>query len=212
VKNLITFFLGIAFAVSGIAYLQVEKANRRLAEQLQQVQEKAKIVETEVATLRNVLQMLTDAKHNKAAESPLPELTLLNSTPSLPPGEQPRPAPGDTEQTDHKPAIAEEISEAEKADSLAIAVDKYAGLIKRRVEQVWRIPQGIPSHLGCLVKIELMPSGEVQNIKVVESSGNAIFDNSAITAVKKASPLPLPADPKAAAKFRNFNFRFSPSL
>jgi colicin import membrane protein len=57
-----------------------------------------------------------------------------------------------------------------------------------------------------------MPSGEVQNIKVVESSGNAIFDNSAITAVKKASPLPLPADPKAAAKFRNFNFRFSPSL
>jgi colicin import membrane protein len=212
VKNLITFFLGIAFVVSGIAYLQVEKANRRLAEQLQQAEEKAKSAETEVATLRNVLQMLTDAKHNKAAEPQFPELTLLNSTPSSLPGGQTSPAPGDEEQTDHKPAIVEEISEAEKADSLATAVNEYAGLIKHRVEQVWRIPQGTPSQLGCLVKIELMPSGEVQNIKVVESSGNAIFDNSAITAVKKASPLPLPADPKAAAKFRNFNFRFSPSL
>jgi colicin import membrane protein len=210
VKNLITFFLGIAFAVSGIAYLQVEKANRRLAEQLQQAEEKAKSAETEVAALRNVLQMLTDAKHNKAAEPQLPELTLLNSTPSSSPVGQASPAPEDEEQTDHKPAIAEEISEVEKADSLATAVNEYAGLIKRRVEQVWRIPQGIPSHLGCLVKIELLPSGEVQNIKMVESSGNAIFDNSAITAVKKASPLPLPADPEAAVKFRNFNFRFSP--
>jgi colicin import membrane protein len=47
-------------------------------------------------------------------------------------------------------------------------------------------------------------------VKIVKSSGNAVFDRSAESAVYKAAPLPQPTDPKAAAEFRDFQFIFKP--
>jgi colicin import membrane protein len=47
-------------------------------------------------------------------------------------------------------------------------------------------------------------------VDVLTGSGNALFDDSAVRAVFKADPLPLPTDPKALADFKNFNFVFNP--
>jgi len=56
----------------------------------------------------------------------------------------------------------------------------------------------------------MMPSGAVTGVQIAQSSGDTAFDNSAVAAVQKASPLPVPGDPEVLAKFRNFNFRFKP--
>ena len=64
--------------------------------------------------------------------------------------------------------------------------------------------------MKCKIKIGLIPSGDVMSAAVVESSGNSLFDDSAVRAVYKASPLPVPKDPNVFKQFRNFTFVFAP--
>ena len=66
------------------------------------------------------------------------------------------------------------------------------------------------SNLSCILKIAMTPSGAVTDVQIVQSSGDTSFDNSAVAAAHKASPLPVPGDPDVLAKFRTFNFRFKP--
>jgi colicin import membrane protein len=58
--------------------------------------------------------------------------------------------------------------------------------------------------------VRLIPGGDVMHVEVVKSSGDASFDRSVETAVQKAVPLPLPADPALFEKFREITFVFDP--
>lgn len=71
---------------------------------------------------------------------------------------------------------------------------------------------GLPQGLTCKLAVQAIPGGEVISVTLSESSGNEIFDRRAITAVEKASPLPLPADPALfdRLRLRNFLFTFAP--
>jgi len=71
---------------------------------------------------------------------------------------------------------------------------------------------GLPQGLTCRLAVQAIPGGEVISVTLSESSGNEIFDRRAITAVEKASPLPLPADPALfdRLQLRNFLFTFAP--
>ncbi len=71
---------------------------------------------------------------------------------------------------------------------------------------------GLPLGLECILSVQTVPGGEVISVTLKKSSGNAIFDRRAITAVEKSSPLPLPGDAKLFNRLplRNFTFRFSP--
>ncbi len=89
-------------------------------------------------------------------------------------------------------------------------VGKYAALLRSRVERSWSIPPGSASGLICLLKIELQPDGKVQNVSITQSSGDESFDRSAVVAVRKAAPFPLPDNPEAAARFKSFTFKFNP--
>ena len=198
-KNLIIALLAIAFIFVGIAYLEAEKSNRQLAEQLHQLEEKAKIAETETATLRDAMQtlkaaipQLTPQPSNSTMPGPATSLT-----PAEPAGSSP-PAPESTEpQPEASQALQEEIG-------------RHSALIRSRVRRVWSIPPGSPSNRMCILKIELLPSGEVQDVRVTQSSGDTAFDRSALAAVKKAAPFPMPEDPDVATRFRSFNFKFRP--
>ena len=44
-------------------------------------------------------------------------------------------------------------------------------------------------------------------MSLTQSSGDPVFDNSALNAVRQASPLPMSADPEVAAQFRSFNLK-----
>lgn len=118
-----------------------------------------------------------------------------------------------------KRKAAEQKARQQLADSLRAAahqrelsnlVAQYTRLIKQRVEHNWLLPSNSQHGLQCLLNIQLDPLGNVTSVKVVNSSGDPAFDRSAVAAVHRASPLPLPDDPQARAQFQSFNFKFNP--
>lgn len=89
-------------------------------------------------------------------------------------------------------------------------VDKYVVIIKQKVERNWIKPvqwQG----LRCRVRVNLIPGGDVIDVKIVAGSGDALFDSSVEAAVRKASPLPVPsASDPLFDRFRELEFVFNP--
>ena len=74
-------------------------------------------------------------------------------------------------------------------------------------------PPGSSQRLECTLELRLEPTGDVVegSVRVVagKGSGNAAFDASAVSAVYKASPLPVPTG-SAFDMLRHFQFRFRP--
>ena len=71
-------------------------------------------------------------------------------------------------------------------------IDKYMSLIEAKVYQHWVKPPNVSKGLVCELDVRLIPSGEVINIVLSKSSGDSVYDKSVLSAVKRASPLPLP--------------------
>ena len=104
---------------------------------------------------------------------------------------------------------AQLAAEAERAKAES-ALGEFIPYIQERIQRNWLRPAGSPAGLSCLVKVRLIPGGDVVSVNVVRSSGDAVFDRSVETAVLKASPLPLPADANLFKHFREINFNFDP--
>jgi colicin import membrane protein len=104
---------------------------------------------------------------------------------------------------------AQLAAEAERARAES-ALAEFIPYIQERIQRNWLRPPGSPAGLSCLVKVRLIPGGDVVSVNVVRSSGDPVFDRSVETAVLKASPLPLPKDAKLFKHFREINFNFDP--
>lgn len=102
--------------------------------------------------------------------------------------------------------LAEEAAQA-RAQS---ALSEFIPYIQDKVQSNWLRPAGSLPGLSCVIQVTLIPGGDVVGTRVVQSSGNALFDASVERAVQKASPLPLPNDPALFKYFREINFRFVP--
>ncbi len=89
-------------------------------------------------------------------------------------------------------------------------VNKYVALIAQKIERIWRQPLDAPRDLQCKIDIRLRSTGEVISVKIAESSGNASFDRSVETAVRRASPLPVPKDSVIFKEFEVMRLRFEP--
>lgn len=83
--------------------------------------------------------------------------------------------------------------------------------IKNRVASNFNM-FGLPAGLECVFTVRIIPGGEIINVSLNQSSGNEIFDNRAMVALQKASPLPVPDDAATLdrLKLRQFSFRFRP--
>lgn len=99
-----------------------------------------------------------------------------------------------------------------KAASVSQAqLDQFKIALRNKLHQHWRQPLGVDfSKYSCKIAVRLLPTGEVIEVTVKESSGSVEFDRSAALAVEKASPLPIPSDPAIASQFREFDFIFRP--
>lgn len=85
-----------------------------------------------------------------------------------------------------------------RAPSAPTASGSWAEALSRHIAKRWLRPPGLPSEtLSATVRVEIHPNGEVVDATIVRKSGHDEFDTSATNAVFKASPLPLPSDPKA---------------
>lgn len=81
-------------------------------------------------------------------------------------------------------ALVEEGEFLDQQQSRATA-QSYVALIAQRVEQNWSRPPSARAGMQCVLLIQLVPTGQVVNVTVVQSSGNAAFDRSAEQAVKR---------------------------
>lgn len=90
---------------------------------------------------------------------------------------------------------------AKRQSEVARIVGQYRDMISAKVRGNTRLPAELTGNpqVRCLVR--LLPTGEVQEVQVVESSGDKAYDEAVLRAIQKSSPLPLPTDRDARAEF-----------
>ncbi|HRF63693.1 MAG TPA: cell envelope integrity protein TolA, partial [Candidatus Competibacter sp.] len=105
--------------------------------------------------------------------------------------------------------LAQKLAAQERAKAAAAA---HAGnVIGPYVERHWNPVANTSGGLVCSLRITITTSGQVTNVQIVKGSGDSLFDNSAVAAVHRASPLPMPGDSAVAQELRpTFILRFRP--
>jgi len=85
--------------------------------------------------------------------------------------------------------------------AVASVVGQFRNQISAKVRGNTRLPDNLVGNpeVRCLVR--LLPTGEVQSVRVTRSSGNVAYDDAVVRAIEKSSPLPLPEDRDARAQF-----------
>jgi len=82
-------------------------------------------------------------------------------------------------------------SQTDNAQSNA-KMDTYYSLIWSRIRGKWTLPQGIlpRENIEAIIQAKILRNGAVVDLSFEKHSGNRYFDESAMKAIKKASPFP----------------------
>ena len=99
---------------------------------------------------------------------------------------------------------------AEKNARIAGEVDRYKALIISAISRQWILPDNTQNNLSSQFRIRLAPDGSVLEVSLTRGSGDSVLDHSAQSAIYKASPLPVPADPEAFNTFRDISLTVRP--
>ena len=85
----------------------------------------------------------------------------------------------------------------------------YSNALKTHVKSGWRWMGG-SEVLKAQVRVKLLPTGQIEDVRIEQGSGNSTFDDSVVRAVYKASPVPPPpAD--LYEEFKDTRFTFDSS-
>ncbi len=131
-----------------------------------------------------------------------------------------------TEEPEEESVDAEALR-AELEESLALAVVEeqdlrravtddekamaYVAQIQREIISNWSRPPSARNGMQAILRVRLIPTGEVVDVNVEESSGNDSFDRSAVLAVRKAERFIVPTDTmRFERSFREFTVLFRP--
>jgi len=119
-----------------------------------------------------------------------------------------------------EPSIAiREINEAlekpsiiEIDESYQTEISKYSFIIKKQIISQWRKPSQLSSDLKVEIRLTLVPTGEIINAKILKTSGNQIFDDSALRAISKVGTFENLQMPSSLfeKQFRQFILVFNP--
>jgi len=126
--------------------------------------------------------------------------------------------------TSAQPFTAEELAKLTQTNidqSLAAESDSsehdltasFTALIRQTVVNYWSRPPSARNGMQTVLQLQLIPTGDIVGVTVVQSSGDPVFDRSAVNAVEKAARFPelqkLP--PREFEKtFRRFKLLFKP--
>lgn len=107
-------------------------------------------------------------------------------------------------------ALASEASELAQEEDEARAQSYRFGIYQRVVSN-WSRPPSARNGMEARLLVELIPTGEVVGVTIVESSGSGAFDRSAEAAVRKARTFAVPREVDLfEAHFRRFSLLFRP--
>jgi colicin import membrane protein len=96
-------------------------------------------------------------------------------------------------------------------DEEALAAQSFRAGIYELVRKNWSRPPSARNGMSARLLVELIPTGEVIAVEVVEGSGNSAFDQSAEQAVRQARRFVVPSDNAQFERyFRRFYFLFKP--
>lgn len=102
---------------------------------------------------------------------------------------------------------AQEQAEGEEAE---LAQTFFQG-IRSKIVANWSRPASARNGMKVTLRVELVPGGEVAAVSLVTSSGDAAFDRSAETAVRRSGRFDVPDDSAVfERRFRRFNLLFNP--
>jgi len=81
-------------------------------------------------------------------------------------------------------------------------VDEYYAKVTKAIWQNWIFPETSDKNLEAIISIRIMKDGFVQVTRIEKSSGNGLFDRSALRAIAKASPVtPPPYEMEIGVRF-----------
>ncbi len=66
----------------------------------------------------------------------------------------------------------------------------YVNQIRKKIVENWLWSQSYPGELKTVVYFRILKSGEIDGLKIKESSNNKIYDNICLRAVELAKPFP----------------------
>ena len=111
----------------------------------------------------------------------------------------------------------QEVQEAELSVLNAIAERKVVARtlddMTTRITTAWRRPVGFKGGLQVYLRMSLASNGELVDVRIVKTSGDVLFDRSAVTAVKRAAPFDEVTQFDEAMfeeKFRSLTVKFRP--
>jgi colicin import membrane protein len=173
----------------------------------------------------------------KAAPQPQPQQAPPKAAPEPKPTPkvEPKPAPVPKPTPKPDPNIAKRAEEARRRAALdrlsasafddalareAAALSKdtdeqaamsYAQGIYQLIVANWSRPPSARNGMQAKLIVELVPTGDVVAVSLVESSGNEAFDRSAEQAVRKVGKFDVPKEPELFERyFRRFPVLFKP--
>jgi len=98
-------------------------------------------------------------------------------------------------------------------DVMTIKHKLYYNLIWKKIRSGWVLPDAAlagQKNLEAIIGIRISPNGQIEDIQFEKKSGNPIFDESVLRAIKKANPLP-PLPPGFEGERFDVGVRFTPS-
>lgn len=178
---------------------------------------------------------LIQAETSKPKPKPKPK-PKSKPKPEPKPEPQPAPEPSPEPTPQPKPAEVEKPEPALDAEQLATLTrneidslvdaeisaagadepslrDVVAATIRASVINRWTRPPSARNGMVSILSIQLVPTGEVVGVSVLQSSGNTAFDRSAMTAVERTGRFPEVAkldNRTFEANFRRFQLIFKP--
>ncbi|MGA2655461.1 MAG: cell envelope integrity protein TolA [Gammaproteobacteria bacterium] len=102
---------------------------------------------------------------------------------------------------------AQRQAQIQQANASEIA--RYSAMVKQKVMQNWLLQRGFEG-LSTELHVRVAPSGNVLDVQITKRSGNDAFDRSAVAAVHRSSPLPVPTDPTLFESFREIRLILRP--
>ena len=81
--------------------------------------------------------------------------------------------------------IKDEVKNNDNNIASQTDLEIFSSMIKSQVMENWKRPTNLSSNLKTEIQITLVPTGEILSSKIINSSGNRTFDDSALTAISK---------------------------
>jgi colicin import membrane protein len=106
---------------------------------------------------------------------------------------------------------AADLAESLAAEEAEAVAQTYRYGIYERVVANWSRPPSARNNMEARLLVELVPTGDVVSVTLIDGSGNEAFDRSAEAAVRKARRFEVPKDPDVFERyFRRFTLLFRP--